>query len=839
MTITRSAVALGVKFALAATLAVALCPASANAQQQPTQVVRQIQFDIPSQAATTGVLEFARQADVQILVSERVLQTKQTAAVRGNLTLDEGLTTLLAGTGLVVASSDGRTITLDVSGSGHAESTTDLGTLETVNVFGTLDNELSIGSKSGQSLRETPKSVTVVTRERIEAQNLHSLEEAMRQTTGVTLASYGTGESWFFSRGIRVQTIQYDGGAAAFTGAFGANLTPDMAMYEHIEMLRGVDGMFTGAGEAGGIINLVRKRAKSSPALHTSLSAGSWDHYRAEVDVTGALTDDGRLRGRFVTAYQNNGYIYDRAESKKTILYGTAEYDLTPSTLVIGGLSYERRKEDGYYPQGTGRYANGEDIRLPRKWAYNPDWSHWYFTNKEAFLRVEQSYGDSGTIKLNLTRLEQENDSRIFYAYGALDPVTMTGVYGAGTGNDNIANQNLLDLSASGTFGLFGGEHRYTVGVDYAKVDGGRSKAYSLDGYPYNSRPALGPVGPAIDLFNFDPGLYPEPDATLTNYYPERGQTQKGVYAALSIQLLEPLRLSLGGRYSEYEYVNVNQVIGGSTTSLRYKDTAFVPSAALSWDFAEDWTAYASYAETFKPQANLLQATPGSTPANPLAGAPLDPITGAGYEIGVKGELFGVLNAAVSAYRVKRSNQGTRDINYPITPSATGPVCCYFVDDIEMQTDGFDVELSGMVLPGWQMFAGYTNSSTKYDPRATWAYYINMTPKHLVKLWTTWQLPGALSRFTLNGGVNAQSKTYVTPFPSTDTTYPVGYRYTQDAYALWNLAVQYRINDNWSVGLYGENLTDESYYQALSLSARSETVYGRARSYMLTIKGSW
>ncbi|MBL8268521.1 TonB-dependent siderophore receptor [Steroidobacter sp.] len=818
----HSALAMAVSMAL---LTAAPVASAQQGQQQP------IALTIEAAPVGDALNELARLTGLQIMLFADVSQGITTTKLTGTYTPTAALDKLLQGTGLryefISANSVAVRVAQQSTSLGQSSAADQEGAIETVNVFGTLERQLSIASKSGQSLRETPKSVTVVSRERLEAQSLNSLEEALRQTTGVTLASYGTGESWFFSRGIRVQTIQFDGGAAALTGNFGNYLTPDMATYERVEMLRGVDGMFTGAGEAGGVINLVRKRAEQTPAVRLNLSTGSWDHYRADVDVTGALTDDGRLRGRAVVAYQNNGYVYDRAESEKTIVYGTTEFDLTPSTLLIGGLHYERIKEDGYYPQGTGRYNTGADIRLPRDWAYNPEWSHWYFTNKEAFLRVEQGYGQSGTVRLNLTRLEQDNESKMFYAYGALNPVTMTGVHATGTGSSNVASQNLFDLSASGSFQLLGGEHRYTLGVDYAKVDGGRSKEYTLDGYPWGVA-----LGPAIDLFNFNPALYPEPNATLATYYPERGQTQHGIYGAITLQLLEPLRLSLGGRYGEYEYVSVSQSIAsGTTTSLRYKDTAFIPSAALSWDFARDWTAYVSYAETFKPQANLLQA--------PLPGSPLDPVTGAGYEIGVKGELFGVLNLAVSAYRVQRDNQGTRDTNYPITRTTAGPTCCYRVDDIELQIDGFDVELSGTVLPGWQMFAGYTNTTAKFDPRAAWSYYIHMTPEHMLKLWTTYQLPGRWARVSINGGVTAQTETYVNPFPQPESSYTTGYRFTQDAYALWNAAVQYRINDTWSVGLYGENLTDEAYYQALSLGARTETVYGRPRSYMLTVKGNW
>ncbi|HEY5759204.1 MAG TPA: TonB-dependent receptor, partial [Steroidobacter sp.] len=579
---------------------------------------------------------------------------------------------------------------------------------------------------------------------------------------------------------------------------------------------------------------LVRKRAQGTTGVQVNVSAGRWNAYRGEVDVTGPLTKDGRLRGRLVGAYENRDYFYDRAESDRKLFFGTAEYDITESTLLIAGASYERRKEDAFFFRGLPRYADGADLQLPRSTAFNPDWNHNYTTTREVFARVEQKYGDSGVIKLNLTRLDQETQRSLMNSYGPVNAVTGAVPQALGSATRFGAVQDLLDLSASGTFTLFGHEHRYTVGADYANVDGGGERGYDLLTYQF-------PSTRTIDVFNFDPSLYPRPTERELYRYPDNGQTQHGFYGTVGLQLAEPVRATLGGRYAEYRYQNTYQPVLpdgslGVASRTRYDDSTFIPSAALSWDFARDWSVYASYAQSFKVQANLL--------AGPLPGTPLDPVTGDGYELGVKGEFFGVLNAALAVYSIERKDQGMLDPSYPFTPGANGINCCY-VQKVDIKSQGFDAELSGTVLPGWQVFGGYTYNDSEYNGGSSTlyssgAYYLNQTPEHMLKVWTTWRLPNALSRWTLNAGVVAQTETFVngSALAAGSTTQFVPYQFTQDSYSVWNASVVYQLNDRWSIGLYGDNLLDERYYQVVA-AVTGENVYGTPRSYVLNMRGRW
>jgi len=800
-------------------------------------------FDIPAQTLSKSLLELSRQSGVNIVVDPSVVAGKQAPALRGETSVDESLQRLLQGTGLTAERTSDNTVLIKRSpsaGSGDAQ-TRDAGdVLETVSVFARMEDQLSIGSKTGEALRDIPKSVTMVTSAQIEAQNLTTLVDALNQSTGVTLASYSPVDPFYFSRGFRMNTVQVDGGAPAYTGSFGSFWTPDMAVYDHIEVLRGVDGMFTGAGEPGGIVNLVRKRAKAAPQVALSASAGSWDNYRAELDVTGGLALDGRLRGRFVGAYEDRGYFWKGSNTEKSIAYATGEFDLTESTLLVFGGSYEKRDESGYNGgRGLPRYLDGGDLGLKRSSNFVPDWAHWNFETKQYFARVEQQYGVTGVVKLNYTRIDQTSDLRYMYPYGPIDPATGTGTIGLGYGGDYQSKQDLIDLSASGKFELFGREHSYTVGTDYARIDGSGQRDYNLDGYVY-------PNGPAIDVFDFNPGAYAKPGDILTALYPKNGQTQKGVYATLGFQLTEPLRLTLGARYSEFEYEQTYQPVAGDgsygvANVDHYTDNKIIPSIALNYKLNADWSAYASYSETFKSQSNLRgvpggydpgAALPWPKPTSADASSPLKPVTGAGYELGIKGEVFGMLNVSAAIYRVERNGEGVTDTRFDQSMQNTGVNCC-FVDTADVTSQGFDTEVSGTVLPGWQLFAGYTYNETDFEGGSAGpVYFLGLTPRHMFKAWTSYQLPGAWSRVTLSGGLNAQSKSYVNSY-----SFP-GRRFIQSGYALANAAISYQVTDNWTVSLHGDNLFDKRYYQVLG-DIYNENVYGTPANFVLSIRGRW
>ncbi|MBL8269855.1 TonB-dependent siderophore receptor, partial [Steroidobacter sp.] len=544
-----------------------------------------MQLNIAAQPIDDALREFGRQSGLQVFLASVEGVGVTASAVNGSYTPTEALQKLLSNTGLRYEYIDERTIAIRpiaprsegfqktsnrLLGPAEAASETrastksldDAVTIETVNVFGTLDDELSVGSKSGQTLRETPKSITILSNERIEAQQITSLQEALIQTTGVAVSAFTPLDTFFYSRGIRLQTLQFDGGAPAFNGGFGFSYTPDTAILERIEVLRGVDGIYSGAGEPGGVINLVRKTPKRNTEVRLDLSGGSWDNYRGVLDVTGPLALDGRLRGRAVASYMDRGYFWDRYTTEKQIFYGTLEMDITDSTLLAVGMSHEQREDDSYPGfGGFPRYSNAASLGLPRDYNIAAEWARFHIKTRDVFAKLEQRYGDSGVLKLNVSQIDQTGQLRFMGSYGTVNPVTLTGPYMYGSASDTSPKQRLADLSASGKFELFGRSHRYTVGVDRAELDGGGQQDYRVAGFAFNN-------GVPYNIFTDQIWLRPEPAFTQNPFiaYPINEQSQRGIYATVGLQLAEPLRLTLGGRQGKYNY---HQESRNATTGVR------------------------------------------------------------------------------------------------------------------------------------------------------------------------------------------------------------------------------------------------------------------------------
>lgn len=80
-------------------------------------------FDVAEQAAATGIPQFGKQAELQILAPQGAVQGKRVNAVRGAYTVEEGLARLLRGADLTVVSNNGRTAVLGQTASLQLAST--------------------------------------------------------------------------------------------------------------------------------------------------------------------------------------------------------------------------------------------------------------------------------------------------------------------------------------------------------------------------------------------------------------------------------------------------------------------------------------------------------------------------------------------------------------------------------------------------------------------------------------------------------------------------------------------------------------------------------------------
>ncbi|MGU2281190.1 Fe(3+)-pyochelin receptor FptA [Pseudomonas aeruginosa] len=644
--------------------------------------------------------------------------------------------------------------------------------------------------------RELPQSASVIDHERLEQQNLFSLDEAMQQATGVTVQPFQLLTTAYYVRGFKVDSFELDGVPALLGNT--ASSPQDMAIYERVEILRGSNGLLHGTGNPAATVNLVRKRPQREFAASTTLSAGRWDRYRAEVDVGGPLSASGNVRGRAVAAYEDRDYFYDVADQGTRLLYGVTEFDLSPDTLLTVGAQYQHI-DSITNMAGVPMAKDGSNLGLSRDTYLNVDWDRFKWDTYRAFGSLEQQLG--GGWKGKVSAEYQEADSRLRYAgsFGAIDPQTGDGGQLTGAAYKFKSIQRSLDANLNGPVRLFGLTHELLGGVTYAQGETRQDTARFLNL----------PNTP-VNVYRWDPhgvprpqiGQYTSPGTTTT--------TQKGLYALGRIKLAEPLTLVVGGRESWWDQ---------DTPATRFKPgRQFTPYGGLIWDFARDWSWYVSYAEVYQPQAD--RQTWNSEP--------LSPVEGKTYETGIKGELAdGRLNLSLAAFRIDLENNPQEDPDHPRPPNNP-----FYISGGKVRSQGFELEGTGYLTPYWSLSAGYTYTSTEYlkdSQNDSGTRYSTFTPRHLLRLWSNYDLPWQDRRWSVGGGLQAQSD------------YSVDYRgvsMRQGGYALVNMRLGYKIDEHWTAAVNVNNLFDRTYYQSL-FNPNWNNRYGEPRSFNVSLRGAF
>ncbi|OLS62235.1 TonB-dependent siderophore receptor [Pseudomonas putida] len=661
--------------------------------------------------------------------------------------------------------------------------------------------------KGAHSLRETPQSVSIITRKFMDDKNITSLDQALSKAPGISFTQRNFGSHQFMSRGFTLgeESFLMDGVTGQTYNLTGW-MPLDMADYDRVEVLRGAAGLLVGAGSPGGAVNLVRKRPTADPQFSITTRAGSWDTYRMDLDGSGRLNDQGTLRGRIVAAYEDKGSYIDAQETQTPLLSAIVEADLSDSTTLAASVRRQRSNMNGYSIYDLPRYSNGSGLDISRSTSLSQKWAYKDVEMDQAFIELSHRFNDNWTSKTTIAHTEATMDSAVPYAQGAISPVTQTGsTYRLVEFRDVSSKGNGVDTFLEGNFDAFGLTHQVTLGANWSKQTASTKRATNN---AYFGRP--------INIFDVDNNAFDKPTQPAWSQIFEYTEERKGLYANTRIHLAEPLTLVLGTRVSWFEY-DYNDKLADSNDYVNKQTREVTPFAGLIYDIDENWSWYASYADIFKPQANNRTAS----------GSPLDPAIGSNYETGIKGELFDKqLNVSMALFYIKQKDIAAID-------NSVGPICigsdasnnCY-LNDVVQRSKGVDLEASGEVLPGLQVMGGYTFNML--DNSSASPVLVD-TPKHIARLSTMYTLPGEWNQVSMGLGVSAQSR-IENRINGVDVN--LGGR------AIWDARVGYQIDKHWNIAVNGENLFDHRYYAAGTALDRGN-IFGAPRSYMLTLRGDF
>lgn len=625
--------------------------------------------------------------------------------------------------------------------------------------------------------RETPQSVSTVDRQQIEQRSLTSVDTVLRSATGIHVSFYDTQRPLYYSRGFQITDFQVDG---LPTFSASTNQEFDTALYERIDIVRGANGILTGVGTPSATINLIRKRPQRSFGGSVALSAGSWDHYRAELDLNVPLNADGSVRSRWVVAPQTRHSFRDRYEEDKYALLGVVEADLGQST--VASVGYQRQKNDpiagiwGTIPRFA---SDGGLANLPVSSNFSPSWTRWSRESRTLFATVDHQLTDTWSLKASYNRTEGETFSLRTYAYGNtvssapfVNPATGAGVrlYGAVGGSEET--QDALDAYLTGTVRLGGREHDLTVGFSSLRVNNHTHGYTSLSSGPNT-------YGYTIqNVFTWD-GTAPLPVYRRTGAFTEQVTRQDGVYASARWRLADALSVLTGVRLTNWRRHTDNFNTSGAYTSTTARQSVTrepSPFLGVVYDIDKHLSAYASHTGIFNPQNYKDRFN-----------QPLDPVKGTSNEIGIKGEWpqQGIA-ASFALFEVKQDNYGVRDSSQPAGSLPDGSSAYVGVDGT--RSIGWEADLAARLAPTWRATAGVTRVRTQRN--AADLTYANL-PEWLVKLGTQYRLSGALQPLEVGAQLLWQSRMDAVNVPS-----PAGpARVTQSPFGLLNLNASWRFSE--------------------------------------------
>ncbi|SDV46919.1 TonB-dependent siderophore receptor [Chitinasiproducens palmae] len=648
-------------------------------------------------------------------------------------------------------------------------------------------NAATVAGKTATDLLDVPDSVSVVTRERMNDQNMTTVEEALRYATGVTAVTYGDSTAYYTARGYPVG-IEFDGIAIAS----GLQYQPqfDLAFYDRAEVFRGPAGLLDGTGEPGGTVNLVRKAPADTFHLESETMVGSWSNYRQMLDVTGPLTPDGALRGRAVVVAQDRHFNVDHSRSKKLALYGALAYDFSPRTTLTVSAAHQVNTLPAF-DYGQSLYTDGRFLAGDVSQNYSPSWNYGRTSMQEANANLIHRFDNGWTAQATVFYRHLLNTGTYAYAGGGVDPDTNLVDY-SGQAQRMTTDWFGVDVHTTGTVELFGRRHTLLFGADYQSVWTDSLSAYQDLGY--------------FDAFA--PDTVPQANLPFDSHTKQRLE-QFGVYGQARVQLLDRLTLVLGGReaFMNQQSQSLFPTVEDWSVNARVNHK-FIPYAGLVYRIMPDVSVYGSYTKIFAPQTQTT-----------YDGNALRPRSGEQYEVGVKGRfLDGRLNATVAAFRINDTGRAVADPAH-----ATGSVAAG-----EARSQGWEAELSGNLTPNWSVYAGYTLLNTRYesDPYSLGQTLDGEEPRHLFKLWTSYRLAqGALEGVRIGGGVRVMSSTYRTP------------EAVQGGYALFDAQLGYRFNRYLDATLSVNNIFDRRYYARVPSSYFGIT--GDPRNVLLTLRASY
>lgn len=650
------------------------------------------------------------------------------------------------------------------------------------------------GSNLGLTLKQTPASVEVITRQQLEERGDTSVRDAITRAGGITdMGHPGNGFGSLSARGFSDTTSVmrlYDG--LRQYGGVGVTFPFDTWSIDRIEVLRGPSSVIYGDGAIGGVVNVVpRKPSRGAISNEVQATLGTDNTARLGLGSGGAISDTLSYRVDLSGGY-NEGWV-DRGHNSDATVSGALQWEATKDLSLTLSHAYGHQRPMRYF--GT-PLVNGGQLAALREKNYNVGDSAMRFRDLWTQLDAEWTPNAATTVRSRLYHTASKRDWRNAERY----------IYDEATGlidrsdNTEIAHDQKqvgLTTTASVKGSMAGLDNTLSVGFDLS-----RSR------FQHTNNTYVGSSGP-VDPYEFDPGFFQSDVPTIPRYRNEA--EQYSLFMEDRIAFTDKWSVIGGLRYDHARIDREDLVVGQQAFDKSYSDVGW--RLGTVYDLTPSLTLYGQYTEASDPVSGLLMISPTN--------AAFDLSRGKQIEVGMKQDFWqGQGEWTLAAYHIRKSDLLARD---PAEGSRRVQVG-------EQSSRGLEASLDLSVAKNWKIEANATILKAQYDdfveasggaPVSRAGNVPTNVAERLANVWVSWNFqPG----WTAMSGLRY-----------------VGKRYADNAntlilpsYVTTDLALRWDVDRNTTLTARGYNVFDKAYFTT-AYYTETQWFYGPGRRFELTL----
>ncbi|MEO0410578.1 MAG: TonB-dependent receptor [Pseudomonadota bacterium] len=673
-----------------------------------------------------------------------------------------------------------------------------------------IDEEIFVAGRFQQSLinripitqRELPYSLAVIDREFLDERGSIRAIDALQNLPNLTISRdfNNTGTVEFLTRGYFATVLVNN---RVQNAGLGAGFRDD-SFVERYEVLKGPASISLGPVLPGGIINSVTKSPEANTFFAYELVFDQFGTVMGEVDVNaGSVFNSNKIRARLSAAYRNVNFDADRVSREAFAIRPVVEIDFSDKTSSQFSVSYRTLDTVPNVGFPVLQDASVPDSITTDRFLSYPNAET---DNSDVFVEGQVVHEFLDKLKLTLRGSYQNTDSDYVNTASLGNYVYDDGLPGVAPGNTIAyayawrgayqSENTFVDAQLSGSFGLAGQRQDYVIGASYVAND--ILRPFGFDG-------TFGP----FDLSTNDlENRVAPPLGTQTDPFVDDESTLYSVYSEVALRPTGWLTVLTGVRLDDL----VVKSGGTRATTTDEQDVTFRIGATAA--VTEDFSIYASFAESFIPQSGTIRG-----------GNAIGPESAASYEIGFKGSLFSdriSFNGAL--FNTIRSNVATNDPSNNIDEFFVLPIGKQRNRGVEISSDIRLFKSLNVNLNYGFLDADIVSGEDLGNLVASNA------PRHTFSTFATYEVgAGALQGLKFGGGLRFNGKRAV--LGRSDIFY--------DSVFLADLFAAYRVNDGLTIQVNASNLTNKSYLESTGdgggLGFGNQL--GQPRTVILTVRG--